>query len=116
MGTKELSPRTLFKKKSQQAPAGTKCHLYAQNGQEYADSYVTKWKQIHGKLGMKKGQQQIVAQLLESHYLGQDIQSKLIGTIPVGGRSQNHSKSMDHSEMHSTISQLQVKDHQQPVK
>ena len=55
MGSKELSPRTLFRKKSMKAPAGTKCHLYERNGQEYADNYVTKWKQIHGKLGMKRG-------------------------------------------------------------
>ena len=37
----ELSPRTMFKKKSEKAPAGIKCHFYSENGKEYEDSYIT---------------------------------------------------------------------------
>ena len=47
----------MFRKKSKKAPAGIKVHLYQENGQEYQDSYVTKWKHIHGGLGMEKGKQ-----------------------------------------------------------
>lgn len=51
-GTREISPRSMFRKKSKKAPAGIKVHLYQENGQEYEDNYVTKWKQIHGGVGM----------------------------------------------------------------
>ena len=47
----------MFRKKSKKAPAGIKVHLYQENGQEYQDSYVTKWKHIHSGLGMEKGKQ-----------------------------------------------------------
>ena len=85
----------MFKKKSEKAPAGIKCHFYSENGKEYEDSYITQWTHIHKKLGLKKGQQQIVAELLESHYIGKDFQSKLIGTIPSGGKEQEYNATMN---------------------